>query len=66
MNGIELYHEISGDGSPLVLIHGGLTTGGTRSYPRRGWPSCRATATTIPLLARVPPIIQKFLADPLS
>lgn len=26
VNGIKLYHEIYGDGEPLVLIHGGLTT----------------------------------------
>jgi pimeloyl-ACP methyl ester carboxylesterase len=26
VNGIRLYHEIYGEGEPLVLIHGGLTT----------------------------------------
>src|SRR5579862_6309506 len=26
VNGIKLYHEIHGNGDPLVLIHGGLTT----------------------------------------
>jgi pimeloyl-ACP methyl ester carboxylesterase len=26
VNGNKLYHEIYGDGEPLVLIHGGLTT----------------------------------------
>jgi pimeloyl-ACP methyl ester carboxylesterase len=26
VNGIKLYHEIYGQGKPLVLIHGGLTT----------------------------------------
>src|SRR5580658_3653698 len=26
VNGIKLYHEICGQGEPLVLIHGGLTT----------------------------------------
>jgi pimeloyl-ACP methyl ester carboxylesterase len=26
VNGINLYHEIHGEGEPLVLIHGGLTT----------------------------------------
>ena len=26
VNGIQLYHEIYGEGDPLVLIHGGLTT----------------------------------------
>ena len=33
VNGIRLYHEIYGDGEPLVLIHGGLTTIGEM----RGW-----------------------------
>jgi pimeloyl-ACP methyl ester carboxylesterase len=33
MNGIRLYHEIYGQGDPLVLIHGGLTTIGEM----RGW-----------------------------
>jgi hypothetical protein len=28
VNGIRLYHEIYGQGEPLVLIHGGLTTAG--------------------------------------
>ena len=32
-NGIKLYHEIYGDGEPLVLIHGGLTTIGEM----QGW-----------------------------
>ena len=26
VNGIKLYHEIYGEGEPLMLIHGGLTT----------------------------------------
>ena len=26
VNGIKLYHETYGNGEPLVLIHGGLTT----------------------------------------
>jgi pimeloyl-ACP methyl ester carboxylesterase len=26
VNGIKLYHEIYGQGEPVVLIHGGLTT----------------------------------------
>jgi hypothetical protein len=26
VNGIKLYHEIYGEGEPMVLIHGGLTT----------------------------------------
>jgi len=26
VNGIRMYHEIYGEGEPLVLIHGGLTT----------------------------------------
>ena len=25
-NGVDLYYEIHGEGDPLVLIHGGLTT----------------------------------------
>ena len=33
VNGISLYHEIYGDGEPLVLIHGGLTTIGEM----QGW-----------------------------
>jgi pimeloyl-ACP methyl ester carboxylesterase len=33
VNGIKLYHEIYGDGDPLVLIHGGLTTIGEM----QGW-----------------------------
>ena len=33
MNGINLYHEIYGQGEPLVLIHGGLTTIGEM----QGW-----------------------------
>ena len=33
VNGIKLYHEIYGDGEPLVLIHGGLTTIGEM----QGW-----------------------------
>jgi pimeloyl-ACP methyl ester carboxylesterase len=33
VNGIRLYHEIHGDGDPLVLIHGGLTTIGQM----QGW-----------------------------
>jgi pimeloyl-ACP methyl ester carboxylesterase len=33
VNGIKLYHEIYGEGEPLVLIHGGLTTIGEM----RGW-----------------------------
>jgi pimeloyl-ACP methyl ester carboxylesterase len=33
VNGIRLYHEIHGDGDPLVLIHGGLTTIGEM----QGW-----------------------------
>jgi pimeloyl-ACP methyl ester carboxylesterase len=32
-NGIKLYHEIYGEGEPLVLIHGGLTTIGEM----QGW-----------------------------
>jgi pimeloyl-ACP methyl ester carboxylesterase len=33
VNGIKLYHEIHGQGDPLVLIHGGLTTIGEM----QGW-----------------------------
>ena len=33
MNGIKLYHEFRGEGEPLVLIHGGLTTIGEM----QGW-----------------------------
>jgi pimeloyl-ACP methyl ester carboxylesterase len=33
VNGIKLYHEIYGEGEPLVLIHGGLTTIGQM----QGW-----------------------------
>lgn len=33
VNGIKLYHEIHGEGEPLVLIHGGLTTIGEM----QGW-----------------------------
>jgi pimeloyl-ACP methyl ester carboxylesterase len=33
VNGIKLYHEIYGQGEPLVLIHGGLTTIGEM----QGW-----------------------------
>ena len=33
VNGIMLYHEIYGEGEPLVLIHGGLTTIGEM----QGW-----------------------------
>ena len=33
VNGIKLYHEIFGQGQPMVLIHGGLTTIGEM----QGW-----------------------------
>src|SRR5260370_13832981 len=33
VNGIRLYHEIYGQGEPVVLIHGGLTTIGEM----QGW-----------------------------
>jgi len=33
VNGIKLYHEIYGQGEPLVLVHGGLTTIGEM----QGW-----------------------------
>ncbi len=31
-NGIKFYHEVYGNGEPLVLIHGGLTTIGEMAY----------------------------------
>jgi pimeloyl-ACP methyl ester carboxylesterase len=41
VNGIKLYHEIYGEGEPLVLIHGGLTTidemGGWVQPLAKGW-----------------------------
>jgi hypothetical protein len=37
VNGIMLYHEIYGEGEPLVLIHGGLTTiGEMQGWGERG------------------------------
>ena len=33
MNGIKLYHEIYGQGEPLVLLHGGLMTIGEMLTP---------------------------------
>jgi pimeloyl-ACP methyl ester carboxylesterase len=33
VNGIKLYHEIYGEGEPLVLLHGGLMTIGEMSTP---------------------------------
>ena len=33
VNGIKLYHEVYGDGEPLVLLHGGLMTIGEMSTP---------------------------------
>ena len=33
VNGIKLYHEIYGQGEPLVLLHGGLMTIGEMSRP---------------------------------
>src|SRR5438445_7697135 len=33
VNGIKLYHEIYGQGEPLVLLHGGLMTIGEMSTP---------------------------------
>ena len=44
VNGIKLYHEIYGQGEPLVLIHGGLTTIGEM----QGW---------LPLLAKTRQVI---------
>jgi pimeloyl-ACP methyl ester carboxylesterase len=45
VNGIELYHEIYGQGEPLVLIHGGFTTIGQM----QGW--IEALATTRQVIA---------------
>lgn len=36
LNGIKLYHEIYGQGAPLVLLHGGLMTIGEMSQPLEG------------------------------
>jgi pimeloyl-ACP methyl ester carboxylesterase len=33
VNGVKMYHELYGEGEPLVLIHGGLTTIGQM----QGW-----------------------------
>src|SRR5258708_120564 len=33
VNGIKIYHEIYGEGEPLVLLHGGLMTIGEMSIP---------------------------------
>jgi hypothetical protein len=38
VNGIKLYHEIYGQGQPLALIHGGLTT----IVEMQGWVQCIA------------------------
>jgi pimeloyl-ACP methyl ester carboxylesterase len=43
VNGINLYHEIYGEGEPLVLIHGGLTTIGEM----RGWVESLATTRRV-------------------
>jgi pimeloyl-ACP methyl ester carboxylesterase len=43
VNGINLYHEIYGEGEPLVLIHGGLTTIGEM----RGWVESLATTRQV-------------------
>jgi pimeloyl-ACP methyl ester carboxylesterase len=45
VNGIKLYHEIYGEGDPLVLIHGGLTTIGEM----QGW--VRSLAKTRQVIA---------------
>ena len=45
VNGINLYHEVYGQGEPLVLIHGGLTTIGEME----GW--VQALAKTRPAAA---------------
>lgn len=43
VNGIKLYHEIYGQGEPLVLIHGGLTTIGEM----QGWVQPLATTRQV-------------------
>jgi hypothetical protein len=45
VNGIKIYHEIYGEGEPLVLIHGGLTTIGQMQGwgPFRGRHSLRSS-----------------------
>jgi pimeloyl-ACP methyl ester carboxylesterase len=43
VNGIRLYHEIYGQGEPLVLIHGGLTTIGEM----QGWVQSLATTRQV-------------------
>ena len=43
VNGINVYHEIYGEGEPLVLIHGGLTTIGEM----RGWVESLATTRRV-------------------
>ena len=43
VNGIRLYHEIYGQGEPLVLIHGGLTTIGEM----HGWAQPLATTRQV-------------------
>jgi len=43
VNGINLYHEIYGEGEPLVLIHGGLTTIGEM----QGWVQSLATTRQV-------------------
>jgi pimeloyl-ACP methyl ester carboxylesterase len=43
VNGIKLYHEIYGEGEPLVLIHGGLTTIGEM----QGWVQSLATTRKV-------------------
>src|SRR2546425_12636605 len=42
VNGIRLYHEIYGQGEPLVLIHGGLTT-----IEMQGWVQSLATTRQV-------------------
>jgi pimeloyl-ACP methyl ester carboxylesterase len=43
VTGIKLYHEIYGQGEPLVLIHGGLTTAGEM----QGWVQPLATTRQV-------------------
>ncbi len=62
-NGIKLYHEIYGQGEPLVLIHGGLTTiGEMQGWGQRmrrfapKWDSCCGQENS-PLVRDVPPAV---------
>src|SRR5712692_954706 len=41
VNGIKLYHELYGQGEPLVLLHGGLMTVGEMSTPLESFAKTR-------------------------